>query len=460
MADFNTKQYLDLAGLKAFWGIIKDKFVSNVTLSMGDAGAVFEGSFGDGDKLTIGTIPMADSTKAGLMSAAQAKTIAEFSDGVAALIPLTSVKVNGTAAELADRAVNLDFIYDSTAKEIQVVDKNNGNAVLTKIDATAFIKDGMVSDVRLDGNNLVIEFNTDHGAEDIVIPFDKFIDVYTGANGVKVDGKTISLVLNSDYLAADASGLKVTDALWTEVSRLDTAVATAADTAAKGYAGTAKAEAITEAGKLADAAKEAAEGTAATLAGNAETNAKGYTDKLIGGALAGEGENKTVKGYVDAEIAKVVGTNGSLADVLEDAKDYTDGLVGTLPEGSATVVAAIDAAKTAANGYADGLNTAMNTRVEALEAIDHDHSNKTVLDGISAEKVAAWDAAEGNAKAYTDTKIGTLPSGSTTVVAAINAAASKATEDANAYADTEVGKAYAAVTAIPVADITFEKLNA
>jgi hypothetical protein len=70
----------------------------------------------------------------------------------------------------------------------------------------------------------------------------------------------------------------------------------------------------------------------------------------------------------------------------------------------------------------------MNTRVEALEAIDHEHSNKalldtytqteanladavakkhehtnkTVLDGVTAEKVSAWDAAEGNAKTYAD----------------------------------------------------------
>ena len=113
MADFNTKQYLDLAGLKAFWGIIKDKFVSNVTLTMGETGAVLEGSFGDGDTLTIGTIPMATANNAGLMSAAQAKTVNEFADGGAALVPLTDVKVAGTSATLTNRAVNLDFIYDS-----------------------------------------------------------------------------------------------------------------------------------------------------------------------------------------------------------------------------------------------------------------------------------------------------------------------------------------------------------
>lgn len=60
------------------------------------------------------------------------------------------------------------------------------------------------------------------------------------------------------------------------------------------------------------------------------------------------------------------------------------------------------AAQEAAEGHADGLNTAMDARVQALEAIDHDHGNKAVLDGITAEKVAAWDAAEGNAKGHAD----------------------------------------------------------
>lgn len=57
------------------------------------------------------------------------------------------------------------------------------------------------------------------------------------------------------------------------------------------------------------------------------------------------------------------------------------------------------AAENNAKSHADGLNTAMNTRVEALEAIDHEHANATVLNGITAEKVAAWDAASGDAAA-------------------------------------------------------------
>lgn len=47
--------------------------------------------------------------------------------------------------------------------------------------------------------------------------------------------------------------------------------------------------------------------------------------------------------------------------------------------------------------------TALAARVTTLEGKAHEHENKTVLDGITAAKVAAWDASEQNAKDYTDT---------------------------------------------------------
>ena len=55
------------------------------------------------------------------------------------------------------------------------------------------------------------------------------------------------------------------------------------------------------------------------------------------------------------------------------------------------------AAETAAKSHADGLNTAMNTRVAALEAIDH---SKFEAAGAAAQALA-------DAKAYTDTEIST-----------------------------------------------------
>lgn len=46
--------------------------------------------------------------------------------------------------------------------------------------------------------------------------------------------------------------------------------------------------------------------------------------------------------------------------------------------------------------------TALAARVTTLEGKAHEHENKTVLDGITAAKVTAWDAAEQNAKDYAD----------------------------------------------------------
>ena len=68
----------------------------------------------------------------------------------------------------------------------------------------------------------------------------------------------------------------------------------------------------------------------------------------------------------------------------------------------ANKVAAWDAAEQNAKDYADDLDEAMNERVEALEAIDHSHANADVLAGITAAQVSAWDAAEQNAKDYAD----------------------------------------------------------
>lgn len=57
--------------------------------------------------------------------------------------------------------------YNSTTKKIEL---KHGATVLAEIDATAFIKDGMVNDVQITGGNLVISFNTDSGKEAITIP--------------------------------------------------------------------------------------------------------------------------------------------------------------------------------------------------------------------------------------------------------------------------------------------------
>ena len=114
----------------------------------------------------------------------------------------------------------------------------------------------------------------------------------------------------------------------------------------------------------------------------------------------------------------VVLTEGNFSLKLATGEQYltvgTDGLATTealwnkvTELDNAVIVAAAASAATAeqnAKTHADNLNTAMNERVVALEESEHEHANADVLSGISAEKVAAWDAAEQNAKSYADDK--------------------------------------------------------
>lgn len=128
-------------------------------------------------------------------------------------------------------------------------------------------------------------------------------------------------------------------------------------------------------------------------------------------------------GRIAALEAKFGEGEGNVEDMIATAKQEA---IDTAA-GDATSKA--NAAESAAKGHADSLNTAMNTRVEALEAIDHEHANKaeldlivagdkakwdaaagiahehankSVLDGITTAKVSAWDGAEAAAKTYAD----------------------------------------------------------
>ena len=66
-----------------------------------------------------------------------------------------------------------DVEYDSSAKTINFI---ADGAVVKELDATPFIKDGMIDDVKIEGGNLVIIFNTDSGKEEIDIPLTEIFD--------------------------------------------------------------------------------------------------------------------------------------------------------------------------------------------------------------------------------------------------------------------------------------------
>lgn len=148
-----------------------------------------------------------------------------------------------------------------------------------------------------------------------------------------------------------------------------------------------------------DAAQAAAEATASAALSAAKTELEGKITAASGAAAAAQ--SKADEAY------ELAGTKATMAEV--EAKGYaTETKAGELAT----------AAENAAKAHADGLNTAMNTRVAALEAIDHDaykgYADQAEADAISAANAYAdgladnYDVkgsaatAETNAKAYAD----------------------------------------------------------
>ena len=173
---------------------------------------------------------------------------------------------------------------------------------------------------------------------------------------------------------------------------------------------------------------EVVEGKVSTLEGEmdaveAAVATKAEAKALTDAVTALEGVDAGQETRIAALEAKFGDGEGNVEDMIADAKQEA---IDTAAEDATTKA---NKAKDDAIAKANELNTAMNTRVEALEAIDHDHSNKaeldliasgdkakwdaaasiahshdnkTVLDGITSAKVTAWDSAEGNAKTYAD----------------------------------------------------------
>ena len=150
-----------------------------------------------------------------------------------------------------------------------------------------------------------------------------------------------------------------------------------------------------------------------TLSGRV-TTAEGKLDTLIG-----EDSGKSARSIANEELAKQLIPEGAkesldtLAEIAAWIQAHPDdatamnkaisdltSLVGTLPTDaeSATVAAYI-------KEYADDAVAALSVRITELETDSHTHANKTVLDGVTAEKVAAWDEAEQNAKEYTNSAL-------------------------------------------------------
>lgn len=102
-----------------------------------------------------------------------------------------------------------------------------------------------------------------------------------------------------------------------------------------------------------------------------------------------------------AEGTKLAGiAEGAQVNVIEKIK--VNGVEQTVTEKAVDVSVPTGALASLDKVTEENLDSALKAKVNAAAEGNHSHANKTVLDSITSEKVAAWDAAEQNAKNYVD----------------------------------------------------------
>lgn len=96
--------------------------------------------------------------------------------------------------------------YDSSTQRINFYGKDDTQmqTVLGYVDASSFVVDGMVEDVRIENGNLVIDFNTDSGITDITIPLTDIFDPSNYYTKTEVD-TALATKANSSSLATVAT---------------------------------------------------------------------------------------------------------------------------------------------------------------------------------------------------------------------------------------------------------------
>ena len=136
----------------------------------------------------------------------------------------TGDKVLGLSEKKLSSTLNLK--YDSTAKKIQLL--GIGDAKIAEIDATDFIKDGMVDKVQFDPASkvLTITFNTVSGKEAIPVDLSSLVDTYTAGNGIAIDKNIVSVKRDTSsekFLSGGTNGVNLSG-VQDEIDRAKNAV--------------------------------------------------------------------------------------------------------------------------------------------------------------------------------------------------------------------------------------------
>ena len=305
------------------------------------------------------------------------------------------------------------------------------NAVVSEINATPFIKDGMLHDVDYDPetNKLIFTWNTDEGEKTDEVVLSDIIEPYTAGDGLILEGNTFKVKIDGssdEYLTVGKSGLNIsgiieaidnviTNAEADATAKADQALADAKTDAAnlyatKGYVGTIP-DNYTENNLISYINKKAEETLAAAQGGSSETaasvkqqldnyksenntkvNANTTAITEISDNLSSVNE-KLVKIEDNAEvnIIEVIKVNGSALEVTAEDRSVNITVPTTLSqlEGYSSIDERIISAKTQADKGVDDASRANAAAATNAEEINKQAGRLTSLEKTKSDHAAS-----------------------------------------------------------------------
>ena len=151
-------------------------------------------------------------------------------------VPVTGIAADDKVLSLTDKLISatISLSYDENNKAIKLYGKDS--VELGSVDATPFIKDGMLHDVdyNADNNTLTFTWNTDSGDKTDTVVLSDIIEPYTAGVGLELVGNEFKAKLadgSESFLTITADGIKlagIADAIATAKQEAIDAAASAA----------------------------------------------------------------------------------------------------------------------------------------------------------------------------------------------------------------------------------------
>ena len=349
---------------------------------------------GTGLKARVAAAEGAINTLNGDGEGSVAKAIA---DAIAALDLANTYEAKGEAAKVQKALDDYQAANDAALKAVtddylKAADKTElEGKIKSNADAIELLTNG-VDPETVDGVNDLIQYVQEHGTEVTGIKAD-----------IKANADAITAIKDGETLDSFAD----VEGAINEVAVDVEAIAESIGTVTEGKTIVEMIEAAQEAATYDDTALSTRVTDLENELNVPETGVKARLDALEG--LVGETDVETQIGdAIEAlDLENTYDAKGAADQALTDAKAY-------------------------AKEYADGLNTAMDTRVQAVEGKAHEHANKALLDTYTQTEA---DLADAVAKKHAHANADELDLIATGDVAKWNAAEQNAKDYAKDYAD-------------------------